>query len=208
MQISAEIRWFWKDTPPPGLEDWFRSARGEWCAAGGGGGRADQYLQDPNGGELGIKRRGGTKGVEVKGLVVAVLGVLATAPFVGAFELWAKWTSEALHLTSGETIEIQKQRWLRKFDAASSPPCEIELDAAERPIAGRRLPSRGCNVELTRLGLPNRDVWWTLGFEAFGTIETVAKDLPAVAAALAARQPPALGAAISASYPLWLRQLQ
>lgn len=205
MQISAEIRWFWTDAPPPGLEDWFRNAPGAWCAAGGGGGRADQYLQDPNGGELGIKRRGGTTGVEVKGLVVAALGVLATGPFVGAFELWAKWTSEALHLTPRDTIEIQKQRWLRKFDATGSGPCEMELDAAEHPMNGQRLPSRGCNVELMRLRLPNHDVWWTLGFEAFGTIETVEKDLPAVAAALAARQPPALGAAVAASFPLWLR---
>jgi hypothetical protein len=58
------------------------------CPPGGGLLRLDEYLSDPNQCELGIKRRGGKKGVEVKGLVTHAEQQLAAGPFVGPIEIW------------------------------------------------------------------------------------------------------------------------
>ncbi len=84
------------------------------------------------------------------------------------------------------------------------PPSEIALGENEKPVDAKTpLPARGCNVELTRVSV-GTEVWWTLGFEAFGKLETIESDPRAVAQELARRNPPALGDAIRASYPLWL----
>jgi hypothetical protein len=206
MQVSAEIRWFWHDASPPGIEDWFCKADAHYCSAGGGGTRVDEYLRDASQVELGLKRRGGKKGVEVKGLVAVTWSGLAVGPFAGPVEVWTKWTSEPLELNSTSTVNTTKRRWLRKFDTIVPLPQEIPLDTEEKPLDNRPLPALGCNVELTQVSLLNGDVWWTLGFEAFGTIRTVENDLRAVATILAARRPPGLGDGLLASYPAWLKE--
>ena len=59
---------------------------------------------------------------------------------------------------------------------------ETSLGADEKPLDERRsLPALGCNVELTEVTLASGKVWWTLGFESFGTIQTIENDLRAVA---------------------------
>ena len=90
MQVSAEIRWYWRKTPPLKLEHWFRSFDFHGLVAGGGNLREDEYFRDPSQGELGLKRRGGKPGIEVKGLVAADWGTLAAEPFTGRIELWTK----------------------------------------------------------------------------------------------------------------------
>lgn len=205
MQVSAEVRWFWPDRPAEGLEDWFRNRGGsQWCAAGGGGVREDRYLRAPGAQELGIKRRGGKKGIEIKGLVAVSQTGVSAAPFVGAIEIWTKWTSQELQVDLSLTVSVEKQRWLRKFDCEPASPSELEMGPDENPVDGRSLPARGCNVELTRVALPDAGVWWTLGFEAFGSIRTVEDDLRKVASLLAARQPPDLGSGLTLGYPAWL----
>src|SRR6266481_3714212 len=206
MQVSAEIRWFWNNVPPPKLREWFRNATKDTCPAGGGELRVDEYLYDHSQIELGLKRRGGKPGVEVKGLVAAKWGNLTAGPFVGPIDLWTKSTSEVLELRSGWTVPIEKIRWLRKFDTARQFPEEIPLDDKEQPLGKRPLPALGCNVELTQITLRDDKVWWTLGFESFGTIQTVDKSLYAVATTLATRQPPDLGTGLLASYPDWLKE--
>src|SRR6266446_9094261 len=151
MQVSAEIRWFWSDVPPPKLEQWFRTATEEACIIGGGEPRVDEYLYDSTQIELSLKRRGGKPGVEVKGLVAAKWGNVTASPFVGPIELWTKWTSEVLELKSGWTVPIEKIRWLRKFDTAKQVPEEIPLDSTEKPLGNPTLPALGCNVELTQI---------------------------------------------------------
>ena len=202
MQVSAEIRWFWRSAPPTGLEDWFCKAESHGCPAGGGKARVDEYLRDLSQPELGLKRRGGKKGVEVKGLVAVLWSGLVAAPFAGPVEIWGKWTSETLELIP--VVSVEKLRWLRKFDTSSSWPLEIPLNDEEKPIDMRPLPTLGCNVELTQVKLPDGGVWWTLGFEAFGALSTLANDLQAVSTVFASRQPPALGEGWRTNYPRWL----
>jgi hypothetical protein len=205
MLLSAEARWFWPSVPPHGLEDWFCKAHDGYCRAGGAEPRIDEYLRDATQVELGLKRRGGNPGVEVKGLVAITWGGLAVSPFEGPIELWVKWTSEPLELKPDSTVATKKVRWLRKFDTTAPCPHEIPLDSKEQRLDKKPLPALGCNVELTQVSLPSGAIWWTLGFEAFGTIRTVENDLRAVASVLAARRPPRLEGGLMASYPAWLR---
>ena len=208
MLISAEIRWFWHDSAPEGLEDWYSGAAGHPYTAGGLGTRTDDYLRDTSQSELGIKRRGGGKSIEIKGLVSVLPEGLNAGPFVGEIELWAKWISGAVDLESDATISVGKRRMFRKFDTSGPLPEEVLLGPDEAPIGGRQWPSRGCNAELTRVTLEQRDVWWTFGLEAFGTLSTVERDLRTVAGLLSSRRPPELPEGLQASYPAWLKILQ
>jgi hypothetical protein len=200
MYLSAELRWFWPRRAPARLERWFRAATRDHCAAGGGETRTDQYLLAADQTEVGIKARGNRAGVEIKGLVAVVAEGVAAPPFTAPIELWTKWAVAELPL--GRTIAVEKQRWVRKFDTTHGAPREVPLDAAEQPRDGQ-WPGLGCHVELTRLVVEG-ETWWTLGFEAFGRLDTVVVDLRAVAAVMAARRPPALGTPSLLSYPAWL----
>jgi hypothetical protein len=171
MQVSAEARWFWSASAPERLEEWFCGKHPDGIAAGGGKERRDDYLRDPNQNELGIKRRGEKPGVEVKGLVSSGPTDLSLEPFVGPIEIWSKWTSEALRINPALTIVTRKLRWLRKFDTAHGSPREIEVDEYEK--IQEPLPQNGCNVELTHLTMPDDEHWFTLGFEAFGSLADV-----------------------------------
>jgi hypothetical protein len=227
MNISAEIRWFWRDAPPPGVREWFCDARAHGMPAGGGATRVDWYVTDPAQPELGIKRRGvpgasadpnaapvesGSALVEVKGLVAREFGTLAADPFSGPLELWSKWRTEALTLQDAPLIRTAKRRWLRTFDttaaaaatatAAAATTVEVELDGRENPVSGERLDA-GCGVELTEVTLA-AGTWWTLGFEAFGPLDSLAASVRATAQLLAGRRPPLLVGGRRSSYPEWL----
>ena len=205
MVVSAEIRWFWRARPPSRLDEWFLAADVHGCAAGGGTTRTDRYLRDRSEDELGLKVRGGRKGVEMKGLVVKEWGRATTKPFSGTLQLWAKWISTALELPWRCTVAAEKQRWLRKFDTSGSGK-EIALGRDEQPLGKRGLPKAGCNVEWTRVTLDGGVVWWTLGFEAFGPIDTLERSIRLTAKQLASRHPPPLRGGIPASYPTWLKR--
>jgi hypothetical protein len=209
MQLSAEIRWFWKETAPPGFKDWFCDEQTNSHKAGGGVKiRSDQYLRDTLQNELGIKLRGDKKGVEVKGLVAVISDQLAVGPFHGAIEIWTKWTTESLELPSASLVTTEKLRWLRKFDTSAQDPSEIPLGDDEQPLQPQPLPAMGCNVELTQVTVAGADVWWTFGFESFGRLQDVQQSLRSIAFVLAARRPPEFTNGLGASYPAWLKDLQ
>ena len=202
MLVTAEIRWFWREIPPE-LEAWFRDATPACCAAGGGGVRVDEYLAGAGQVELGMKRRGGTEGLEIKGLVSSDFGRLSCAPFGGPIELWCKWRSDLLAMPSGPTVAVEKRRWLRRFATAEGSVKEIRLDDTEQPAEDA--PSfPGCNVELTRIALPDGSRWWTFGFEALGALPSVASELTAAAEVMARRHPPPVEPGWIGSYPAWL----
>ncbi len=207
MEVSAEIRWFWEGAGPPGLREWFRSEESHGCAAGGGGLRVDAYLSDPKQEELGIKVRGSQKGVEVKGLVAVIGEGCRDSPFVGPIQIWTKWSSDALSLTDAPLILVSKRRWLRKLVTASPEVREIALDDREFPIDGNRSPDEGCNVEYTEISIERFGQWVTLGFEAFGALNTVEATLRRTVAQLSLRQPPSLAHGRCLSYPAWLHGL-
>jgi len=206
MQLSAEIRWFWRSKAPAGLKEWFTpQGLSHPCAAGGGATpRTDLYCRDTKQNELGIKARGNAPGCEVKGLV-ALLGSLNEAPFTGTGELWTKWSTEGLRFETAELIATTKLRWLRKLDTSGAQVREVELGPDEKPKQADDVPRTGCQVELTRIVVADQ-TWWSLGFESFGTMATVERDLRAGVSVMARRNPPALIGGTLASYPTWLKE--
>jgi hypothetical protein len=204
MQVSAEIRWFWPELEPTDLAGWFQDKAVHNFSPGGGETRVDLYLVDRDQLELGVKSRGGKNGIEVKGLVSPSEPGLQLSPFTGPIEIWTKWTSNSLDLNSRQTTRIEKRRWLRKFETSSERTREIELDREERPATGEPPPQSGCNVEFTALTLDGHRPWWTLGFEAFGSLAGVTQSLQAVASLLVSRHPPPTPQGLRCSYPQWL----
>jgi hypothetical protein len=205
MLNSAEVRWFWDDLRPLGLEDWFRSGG---FPPGGGELRWDSYLIDPGQIELGIKRRGKKDGVEVKGLVSTAMRPLRSDPPQGTIQMWSKWTSQSLILDEKQTLNIQKTRWLRKFSTDAEVLREIALNADEMPCsASEKLPLYGCNIELTKiLNTEMKFLGWTLGFEAFGTMSNIEQSLRLVWEHLTTTGFPPIEGSVELSYPAWLSQ--
>jgi hypothetical protein len=77
-----------------------------------------------------------------------------------------------------DEVAVTKTRWLRKFDTSKYVRSEIPLDANEKPKADYSLPLQGCNVELAEVQIGGHaGAWWTLGFEAFGELDSVPMNL-------------------------------
>jgi hypothetical protein len=173
MFVSAGRRWFWQNECPAELRRWFCETP---PAPGGGELRTDQYLLLTDQSEISIKRRGETPDVEIKGLVATLRNERGSfAPHV---ELWCKWRVRASAQEITEKVIVRKVRWLRTYDASSAAIVEIPLQLNERPLSGAALPQQGCNVELTKIlldGDPRQ--WWTLGFEAFGDLDSAPVNL-------------------------------
>lgn len=200
MLVSAELRWFWKDAAPPEIERWFRS--GDY-PPGGGTPRVDEYLVDRHQTELGVKRRGTGHGVEVKGLVA--LGRRTASPFDGRVQIWTKWMSETLAIEHLPCVSIKKTRWLRKYDTSGGRVTEVQLDMSERPVGGENLsPALGCQFELVAIAIDDEQRrWWSIGFEAFGELNTIEDSLDSTLAHLAPAAP-SLDGGLAVSYPEWL----
>lgn len=215
MQVTAELRWFFNSAHDE-LKNWFCKTDAHDCIAGGGLVRVDSYLRDAHQAALGLKHRGGKKGVEVKGLFCHVRDQCHADPFSGAIELWCKWTSDTLTLDMSKTVTTEKLRWMRKFDTTGASPVEVLLNPYEAPLERDSLPGRGCSVEFTKIRfvdyetkepIPDSTEWWTLSFEAFGKIDSVQKSLCDVASVMASRNPPAFDTSFRASYPAFLGQV-
>ncbi len=203
MLVSAEIRWFWDRRPL--LDEWF-DGPDHPVPPGGDARRVDEYCILPDVKEVGIKRRDGkTDALEVKGLVADSCGEIAVSPFVGPLEMWVKYGLK-IDVTGADWRRVEKKRRMRKFLDAEDGAREIALGPDELPLDGSVAPASGCNVEMTAIAVQEGCLWWSLGFEAFGPIDRLNANLTAAAAVLAERRPPELGAALRASYPLWLTQ--
>jgi hypothetical protein len=104
-----------------------------------------------------------------------------------------------------DAVTLTKTRWLRKFDTSKPGRTEIPLDANEKPKPGHSLPVQGCNVELTEVNILRRsDVWWTLGFEAFGDFEAVPTNLTRVMQPECSNLASIVSSGALLSYPAWL----
>jgi hypothetical protein len=209
MQISAELRWFFPHNHLS-LYHWFvEGGRRFSFAAGGGEQRKDQYFIDRSQIELGIKRRGDAPGVEIKGLVGKAGIVSKGKRLHGTIQLWGKWRLNEVISVSLPRVVMIKTRWLRKFQMANNQTIEIELDKNEKPLH-QRLPDHGCNVEFTCIEVrePSLAKWWTLGFEAFGSLDAVASYLTATVAKVEEFEPPLLPPeSLEMSYPCWLSKI-
>jgi hypothetical protein len=201
VSVSAELRWFWQNAFPPGLETFFHSGA---FPPGGGRPRTDDYLLDTSQVELGLKKRGGKSGIEIKGLIG--VGAVCPAPFEGRMQIWSKWISNALTIDQMPRLVVHKTRWLRKFDTSGTDVTEVELDEEERPRQSpERMLERGCHFELVTIQVDGC-VWWSVGFEAFGPLDTVEHSLVRTVKWLAPA--PHVPPGLELSYPAWLARLR
>jgi hypothetical protein len=193
------------------LGNWFlESTHAFRYSAGGGHSRTDVYLGLKET-ELSIKKRGGKKGFEVKGLVDDIpwqfqLGQVTVVP-----QLLCKWSSTELEVANVPLVETVKVRWLRKFDTAGDPR-EIQLgagDAGEDPLLSEERPDVGCNIELTSV-TSSGTTWWTFGAESFAfgqpgrTTALVSQGLQRVMQALSNRGTVDLRRARYLGYAEWI----
>ena len=202
MFVSAEIRWFYPDECPTNLHRWF----GEMSPAPGGGKlRIDEYLSQTNQSEVSIKKRGGKPGVEIKGLIAVCRSELV--PFAPYVELWCKWRLHASALEMTKRMIIQKTRWIRTYDTSGAAIVEIPLQADEKPLNGQPLPQQGCNVEISKIQIAEEPrQWWTLGFEAFGDLDSAPGNLLKTTQYLIAHSFPLPICGEFLNYPSWLAQ--
>ena len=163
----------------------------------------DRYLSTLNTAELGIKRRGNELGAEFKGLLMR-RSIPALHRLADHSEIWCKWFCSGAVIFKDEVVTT-KTRWLRKFDTATPIRSEIPLDFMEKPRSGHSLPTQGCNLELTEVRISDKaNIWWTLGFEAFGDIETAPLNLSRGILPEVPTLADALSSGIVSSYPEWL----
>ena len=148
--------------------------------------RVDLYLSEPGQREVGIKRRGNARGVEIKALV----GELATqtiGTLTARTQIWTKVWSAGLDLDRLPTVAVRKSRRMQshRTDGYAS----------------------GCNVEVTELRVGTEsEVWTTLGFEAYGALDRLHDALTAVIR-LHQPNPPEVDPGQALSYPAWLAYL-
>jgi hypothetical protein len=207
MQVSAEIRWFWEDPEAAAKwRDWFWSSGVFGGKPGGGKERVDEYLSDKGQTELGIKRRGGKPGLEMKGLVARGVGGFQLGSLSGSVDIWAKWSTESADLQLSQSLRIAKVRWARKWSIGGNGARELALGGDEQPL-NAPASSTGCNLEFTEIRLPVGGPWWTLGFEAFGELSTVARSLELVVKQLGHPHAPEFPSGRCASYPAWIASL-
>jgi hypothetical protein len=173
MLTSAEVRWFWRGHCPEQVRDWFFKTG---LSAGGGQSRIDRYIPQRNDAEFSVRKRGDKPDVEVKGLLTRRRSP-ELEPLANHLEIWCKWSCTIPGFNLTDEVAVTKTRWLRKFDTSKFVRSEIPLDPNEKPKTGYSLPVQGCNVELTEVTIGRFGVWWTLGFEAFGDLDTVPTNL-------------------------------
>jgi hypothetical protein len=204
MFVTAEVRWFYQDECPENLHRWFGDTS---PAPGGGKLRVDEYLSQTNQSEMSAKMRGARPGLEIKGLVAVCRR--EAVPFAPYVEIWCKWSLHASALEITKKMIVQKTRWLRTYDTSQADIVEIPLQADEKPLNGQPLPRQGCNVEITKVQLAeDPQPWWTLGFEAFGDLDSLPANLQMTAQFLIAHSFPVLSSGEFLNYPSWLARIK
>jgi hypothetical protein len=197
---TAEVRWFLCEEPEltDRLWDWFTEEKNLPPRE-----RTDSYLLFPGCESIGVKLREGR--FEIKALRGASETVRYGPDVTGRADTWVKWSHTQEGVDSwikalGEEpegwIQVKKKRWLRKFSLDTGKPEEAKPS---------EWPDEGCNVELTSVQAGGSN-WWTIGFEAFGTANTLRRNLHVVAEHFFLKNTPPipLYATNSCSYPVWL----
>jgi len=195
---TAELRWFFRGSPPAAVAAWFDAA-----AAPAPQVRSDTYLVLPGTDALGVKLRGGTANLEFKlrPRPPERLWRPSAVDAEGQLERWQRWSLSRptlgrllprLGLPKGGWRVVRKERRL------------VTL-----PYGGRN--DAGCRLELTALGVDGSSRWSTLGFESYGPEGDLVPALVSAAehffGALATDLGAGLGAEVSCGYPGWLATL-
>jgi hypothetical protein len=206
MLETAEIRWFFKDSAPSAVRDWFAEDRNLSVEE-----RTDTYLVFPGCESVGVKLRDAGPGRETKFEVKAIRGapqvINLPSGVAGRADSWVKWSHStsafdqlpALGGNESTWVATRKRRLLRRFSMDQDSLQEKPIDEP---------PSAGCNIDLVDLDTAD-GAWWTLGFESFGPATDLRSLLHAVATSWFDRHPPPVPLRVTSSiaYPTWVAGL-
>jgi hypothetical protein len=197
---TEEVRWFFEGVIPPLVEAWFED---NICAESAQPARIDYYLRLNEGDSLGIKLREGR--IEAKQREGEVLPVQLSERALGRVESWCKWSfdlaeTEVSVAEAAQWVGVEKaRRWclfaVGENGRITSAPSDTVLE-------------RGCACELTEVRqIDTAELWWSLGFEAFGGTAVDRRDQLRHAARhfLGQGNGPLLPVEQSYSYPKWLQ---
>jgi hypothetical protein len=190
MERTAELRWFFRESPPGPVVAWFEAAADPPQA------RTDAYLILPGTDALGVKTRGGTTRFEVKLRPQPPRPLALPAGISGQLEEWQRWSLSRPRISRLlPRLGLPKERWLG-------------VGKSRRLVTIPYRDDAGCRVELTVLRVHDQ-AWSTVGFESFGTEPNLVPALKAAADRFfgALDLPGGLGAERSCGYPGWLATL-
>lgn len=202
---TTEIRWFIAGILSEEMLSWFGAGHHLKTATV----QVHEYLLFPGCDTVGVKFREDRFEIKAKAGVSQPLSVLTGIR--GRREQWIKWSLETkpipmldqtLH-QSGSWLKIRKERNQCTFSAEAGSLKEVHTDS---------FPVKGCNVELTRIGVEvDPPSWFTLGFEAYGPPSVTAGILEEGVGFFfkAQGRPPGINLtrANSFGYPTWLMNL-
>ena len=206
MLETAEIRWFFKDSAPAAVRDWFAEDRDLPIEE-----RTDRYLVFPGCESVGAKLRHAEVGKETRLEVKAIRGAPEVLNFpngvTGRAGSWVKWShptsalDQLANTVDGDAawVHTRKRRVLRRFSMD-------EGFLREEPVGDP--PTTGCSIDLVDLDSADGP-WWTLGFESFGHATDLRSQLLAVATSFFDRRhsPLPLRVTSSMAYPTWVAGL-
>jgi hypothetical protein len=140
--------------------------------------REDLYLVDPVLPDVSVKIRGGVQ-LDVKAFRHSPGRLSLPGGTRGRLELWERWSFPLAAVpqplvAAADWTRVEKRRRRRSFAPADD-------GLVERPRANA--VSRGCSLEVTEVSIDGA-VWWTLGLEAVGPLDTLHRDLHAAAVTL------------------------
>jgi len=190
MDRTAELRWFFRTSPPQPVLDWFDKVADRPES------RADTYLVLPGTDALGVKIRGGTGALELKVRPRPSQPLGLPGGVTGALEEWQGWSLPRPGISRlFPRLGLPKAHWL-------------DVEKVRRQTTLPYRGDAGCKAELTKLKTGGQE-WTTVGFESFGPEPDLVPALEAAADALfgSLDLPGNLGADLSCGYPGWLATL-
>lgn len=225
MQPSMEARWFWPRQLPTAVRNWWVERNHHYPThelQPTAESRTDWYLRLPQHADLSIKLREGQ--IEVKQRICD-RGLQLLAPSIhGQVGQWTKWSFPlAEAATTLQQRFDQKEQWIavektRQFKTYhlidnGAPETKTEIALTASSDAFDQQQDAGCRVEIAEVIILDQR-WFTLGIEAFGSVDTVASVFDQVCPSIFAynelegiNTKLVLEPTHSCSYPQWLAAL-
>lgn len=170
--VSLEVRWMHPGRVPVLLAERLEPF-GEGVEV-----REDCYLTAPTLPDVSVKMRGGVR-LDVKAFRYSPGRLSLPGGTRGRMEMWEKWS---FPLADAPRPPLEGASWTRVLKARRRRSfAVVDGILVERPLTSAA--SAGCSLELTEANIEG-EMWWTLGLEAVGSLESLHRDLQAVAMTL------------------------
>ena len=211
MYPTVEARWFVPGPLPAAVRTWFDAAGDAEPPLQA---RADLYLVSLSLDAPNVKLRAVDAGPEQRMEVKTRAGTLRTqalgppeAQATGRIGKWQKWRFPLAEGSPAAALAGGAESWLRVEKRRRSRLFVPDGDGV-REATGEELRERGCDVELSEIGV-GQARFWSVCFEAFGPSHEGLDALlqRTAGCVLACGEPPVLPAGRSMSYPEWIARV-